>query len=134
MASAETWLSIDDQTTRLDPVVLNVGRQNTGLRQDPPTPLEIETAIAAVEDEIQRVHARIARGARLYTRDAAVRELALDAGVAPGAEMALAVEAVEQAFNRLPQRAMGREKAATLLILRELMHHLGFEAIVVRPR
>jgi hypothetical protein len=30
------------------------------------------------------------------------------------------------------QRAIGRKKAATLLILRELMHHLGFEAIVAR--
>ena len=38
------------------------------------------------------------------------------------------------AFQRLPSRAMGREKAATLLILRELMHHRGFATVEVREK
>jgi hypothetical protein len=47
--------------------------------------------------------------------------------------MTFALDAVEQAFERLPLRAGGANRAAALLILRELMHHLGFAAIVVAP-
>jgi hypothetical protein len=50
--------------------------------------------------------------------------------------MTLSVEAVEQMFQRLAARApglqAGREFAGKLLILRELMHHLGFPSIVIR--
>jgi exopolyphosphatase/pppGpp-phosphohydrolase len=139
MGASETWLHIGDaalEVAQEAAVVLRIGSATlaaTHFHHDPPTPLEVEKAIAAVEDEIARVHAAIARGSRLYTRDGVVRELALDAGVAPGAQMVFAVEAVENAFQRLlPMRAIGKEKAAVLLILRELMHHLGFAAIVVR--
>lgn len=138
MAAAETWLHFGEDTTQVvqeAPVVLAVGSGNLAaehFRHDPPSPLELENAIAAVEDEIASVHTRITRGSRLRTNDAVVRDIALEAGVPAGAEMALAVEAVEHAFQRLPSLATGKEKAATLLILRELMHHLGFEVIVVR--
>ena len=138
MATAETWLHIGADTTEMGqsaPVVLRIGSENLAgehFRHDPPTPLELENAIAAVEDEIARVHAGIAQGPRLHTRDAVLRDLALEMGVAPDAEMALTVEAVEHAFQRLPLRAADKKKAATLLILRELMHHLGFAAIIVR--
>ncbi len=138
MATGETWLHIGADTTQLvqeAPVVLGIGSGKLAaehFRHDPPTPLELENASAAVEDEIARVHTRIARGSRLYTRDAVVRAIALAAGVAPEPEMTLALEAVEQAFARLPVRAEGKERAAALLVLRELMHHLGFAAIVVR--
>ena len=135
---AETWLHIGSDTTDIGqkpPLVLGIGRETIArkhFRHDPPAPVELENAIAAVEDEIAKVHKSIEGDSRLYTHDAVVRDIALDIGVTPAAEMELALEAVEHALGRLPSRATGKEKAAALVILRELMHHLGFSAVVVR--
>jgi hypothetical protein len=105
-------------------------------KHDPPSPLDLENAIAAVEDELGRAHKGIAKGAVLLTHDAAVGQIAVATGVSPGAEMTLARDAVERAFERLASRApglpAGGEFAATLLILRELMHHLDFATILIR--
>lgn len=111
-------------------------------RQDPPAPAEMENAIMVVEDEVTRAREAVA-GSALYTMDSAIREIALIAGVAQGREMALSLEAVEQTFDRLSGVVLGRPAAseglpaggafaATLLILRELMHHLKFATITVR--
>ncbi|MFZ3220353.1 MAG: hypothetical protein WA174_09980 [Rhodoferax sp.] len=124
---------------------LAIGAQRTAhtfFKRALPTPLELETAIATVEDEVTRVRAILAPDSRLYTADAAVREIALLAGVPPAATMHLTLEAVEQTFNRLAALSEGRPAtqdalpptaafAATLLILREFMHHLQFAAITV---
>ena len=123
-----TWLHIGEHETEIGTAVLGTGAAAL-FRHDPPTPLEIENAIEVVEDEIARVHAQVPRGSRLYTRDAMVRDIALAAGVPPGPEMTLAIEAVEQAFALLPRHSGGKERAAVLLILRELMHHLGFAEV-----
>jgi hypothetical protein len=98
--------------------------------------LGLENAIAAVEDELARVHGSIVKGAAVLTDDATIREIALAAGVPADTEMTLTVEAVEQMFQRLAVRApglpAGREFAGKLVILRELMHHLGFPSILIR--
>ena len=101
-----------------------------------PSPLGLENAIAAVEDALARQHARLVKRASPLTRDATIRDIALAAGVPASAEMTLAVEAVEQMFQRLAARApglrAGREFVGKLVILRELMHHLEFPSIVIR--
>jgi hypothetical protein len=98
--------------------------------------LGLENAIAAVEDELERAHATLVKGAAVLTDDATIRDIGLAAGVPAAAEMTLSVEAVEQMFQRLAVRAPGlpasREFAGKLLILRELMHHLEFPSIVIR--
>jgi len=100
-------------------------------RHQPPSALEIEGAIAAIEDEIAR--ARPPRGMRPVTHDAMVREIALHAGVSPGPAMVLAREAVEQAFERALRRPPDNERMAALLILRELVHHLDIASIEIKP-
>jgi hypothetical protein len=132
---AETRLHIGGESTELAAVVLRIGSARIArehFRHDPPTPLELENAIAAVEDEIERVHKLVEPGRRFCTRDTLLRDIALEIGVAPASEMELALDAVEHAFRRLPSHPVGKEKAAALLILRELMHHFGFAALVVR--
>lgn len=147
-------LSIEDERTVLAadipggaaPVLLaGLGRRTVArdcFKRDPPSPLELENAIAAIEDEIARVRASPAEGSRLRTRDPLVREIALAAGLPHEREMNFALPAVEQAFQRLAAQASrgvrsadglaaGNEAAAALVILRELMHHLRFPAIIV---
>ncbi len=106
----------------------------------PPTPGEMENAIMAVEDEILAVSARIARGSLLFTADPGICRIALLSGVPDQPEMLLTLDAMERTFNRLTAVIQGRPPAreglpddnvfaATLLILREFIHHLQFMSI-----
>jgi hypothetical protein len=105
----------------------------------------METAIMAVEDEVIRAGKLLTGHPTLFTRDASIRELALIAGVSDQSEMVLSLEAVEQTFDLLASLVLGRpassagipthpEFAATLLILREFMHHLKFDSICIGTR
>ena len=90
-----------------------------------------------------RVRPQIVPGSRLVTSDAAIREIARLAGLAPAAQIELPLDAMEQVFQRLTARSLGRPAsqddmptdtafAATLLILREFMQHLHFASITVQ--
>lgn len=129
-------------------LVLALGAQKTArdfFRRSQPTPLELENAIAAIEDEVTRAVEVVASGSTLHGADPVVREITRLAGVASGAQglpVTLTRDAMEQTFNRLVAVAEGRparqeglpdnaEFAAALLILREFMHHLRFDAITL---
>ena len=116
-----------------------------------PTPLELETAIAAVEDEVHAAHRRYRAcmpegpAATPLAADPGLHEVATLAGMAPGPWRVLPLDAVERLFNRLAAVSEGRPAAheglpqspafaARLLVLRELMHHMPFAAIVLVPQ
>jgi exopolyphosphatase/pppGpp-phosphohydrolase len=131
-----TTLEFDTHRT----VTLQVGAQalaETVLRHDQPTPAELEHAIDLVEDALVGLHLAPTDGDRLVTADALL--LALPGFGAHGGS--LTRDAVELLFQRLASRALGmpmaaselppgRETAAALLILRECMHHLGFDCVL----
>lgn len=124
-------------------LVLSIGSNRTAVdffKHAPPTPGEMETAIMVVEDEVTRAGKLLTGHPTLFTKDASIRELALIAGVSDQPEMTLSIEAVERIFDLLASLVLGRPAssagiptkpafAATLLILREFMHHLNFESI-----
>lgn len=133
-------------TTEPDAVfVLSIGSKRTAadfFKHTPPTFAELENAIMVVEDEVSRLRHVRATASTLFTADAAIREIALVAGVPGQSELVLTLDAVEQTFERLAALALGRPAssagipanaafAATLLIFREFMHHLQFAAITV---
>lgn len=109
-------------------------------RHTPPSPLELEHAIATVEDEVTRARTLVQRQPRLYTCDAGIRTIAALSGVTESDQMELSLEAMERSFDRLTSVSLGKPAAqmglpadngfaATLLVLREFMHHLGFVSI-----
>lgn len=109
----------------------------------PPTAGELEAAIARVEDELHRAQALDGGGGQLFTTDPAIGHVARLAGLPQQPLVQLSREAVERTFDRLAAVAEGRPAAveglpadpafaATLLILRECMHHLDFTAIAVQ--
>ena len=124
-------------------ITLQVGPQalvEDVLKHDPPTPAELERAIDLVEDALTGLHLVPADGARLVTAD--TRLLTLPGLNTNGAS--LTRDDVELLFQRLASRALGmpaaaaelpqsREEAAALLILRECMHHLGFDRVGAAP-
>ena len=148
MSRLPARLRLQEQSTVLEfdgsgAVTLSVGVSGLAgdvLQHDPPTPAELERAIDLVEDALAASHlARADRGA-LVTTDALLRAL-------PGLDSqdaSLTREAVEALFQRLASRALGmpiaaaelpqgRDIAAALLILRECVHHLGFDRVDAVP-
>jgi len=103
---------------------------------DPPTPIELERAIDVVEGAIMEARIAYANRGVLETCSAELRKI-------PGLNSngaTLRRDDIEEMFNRLAAAAHGQrsalgdippdpEVAAALIILRECMHHLGFEKI-----
>ena len=147
-------LHIDAKQTRLvfgknmmaeATISLAIGSQKTStdhFKHTPPTSGEMENAIMGVEDEIAQAPAVLLAGSRLFTNDVAIREIAQMAGLVDQPVMQLGIAEVKSTFDRLVYIVQGRpasseglpespEFAATLLILREFMHHLKFSSITV---
>jgi exopolyphosphatase/pppGpp-phosphohydrolase len=111
-------------------------------KHEPPSAIEMENAIQAVEDEVARVRLMMVGGSKLFTVDDVIRDIARVAGVTDSAEHTLSLDAMERTFDRLAAVTLGTPAsqegipssaafAATLLILREFMHHLRFSSIIV---
>jgi len=125
---------------------MNIGSRVTAatcFSHTPPSAAELESAIELVEEAVMPARTMVAEGSTLYTADAGIRQIALAAGLEAQPEMQLSLGDVEQTFGRLAALALGRPAsqddlpgdpafAATLLILRECMQHLGFDHIVIR--
>jgi len=105
-------------------------------------PLHLERAIEQVEDHIQAAHPDWPKGTKLFTQETDLQTLASVAGVSEGSQRVLHVDAVEQTFSRLVMQAMGQaphQEAlpdsarffASVVFVRELMHHLHFPQIWV---
>ena len=101
---------------------------------DPPTSREIERAIDFAEDEIMRLGRPADVTAKLFGTAPALRAW----GAVSGPTMT--IEIVEQWFQRLASASLGqpgalqglpsgRKAAATLLVLREFMHHRSHASI-----
>ena len=102
-------------------------------------PEHLERAIEWTEDRIQAAKIPVPEGAQLFTRDADLHALAQVSGVTAHSPV-LHVDAVEQTFSRLVMQAMGQAAPqnalpgtarffATVVFVRELMHHLHFPQI-----
>jgi hypothetical protein len=111
------------------------------LRHDPPTGAELEAAIEVVEDLVMPLHGR-------WPADEELRVVSAQAAVATLAGLAsdaVTRDQLEDLFNRAAAVAQGRPRSsdpllaqpqvmATVLVLREAMHHLGFTRLVLaRP-
>lgn len=133
-----------DDTAR-DAIALDIGFVKTAkefFQHNPPTPRELEEAIATIEDELARARTIAVNDSMLITTDKVVLEIARTAGIGSASEPMLSIEAVEQLYQRLAAVASGAPAtqkkgelyamhAATIVILREAMHHLRYAAITV---
>ena len=104
-------------------------------RRMPPTPLQVENAIQVVEDEVVRARTLVPAGTWICSADADMQAIAVLVGGRAVSDGLLSLEAVEHTFNRWVDWVEGRPSsqddlphsagfAASLLVLREFMHHL----------
>lgn len=109
---------------------------STVFRHDPPTPAELEQAIDIVEDALMATRLAHTERGELVSSDTLIRALP---GL-HGDRSRLTRDEVEALFQRMASVSLGnpgagsdlpagRRACATLLMLRECMHHLGFEAV-----
>jgi glutathione S-transferase len=134
----EQMLEVGEDKTTLGAATLLVGWRTISrdyFRNDPPSAFDLENAIAAIEDEIARTHKTVAHGPAVVTTDETIRDIALASGVPAGPDVVLPIDAVERTYARMTARLglPGNPRfAATVLLLRELMHHLQIERVFVR--
>jgi len=106
---------------------------------DTPTPLALEHAIAEVEDAIMPLARHLPRPSTLVGVGGAVRTV-VQAATPRASGVDLSIQDLEALFEQMAAVSQGRPSAssgvpagapfaATLLILRETMHHLGFDAL-----
>ncbi|MDP4202329.1 MAG: hypothetical protein Q8861_06520 [Bacteroidota bacterium] len=123
-----------------------VGTEKTAnefFRHNPPTPGEVENAIMVVEDEVMQVSKLIPAGTHLFSSNAAVEEIYKQLELYQQSSARLLYRHdVEAIFGRLSAIISGRPAssdtlpqtatfAAALLILREVMFHLGFDEVTL---
>lgn len=115
----------------------------TKLKHEPAEAIEIEAAIADIEDQLMPVIKDLPARRCLVTSEQIFWEIAKVAGLESEAGLKLKIDTVEEVFNRLVDVAYGtpasrlnvpenREFTAAVLFLRELMHHAGYKIINIK--
>ena len=125
--SSQVWLSQPDGAPSHYPLAFGTHAIQPGpFRNAPPTPLELERAIMVVEDELMRIAPQIPPGLQLTLRSQP--SLAEVLG-----DNQLDRDLVEQAFGQLAASLLPRDEhfAAVLLIVREWLHHLASESVLI---
>jgi len=147
-------LNIDEEVLRFQYLVnhslqkeitLKAGYQTIAarfFRQDIPTEAETEYAINYIEDELMSNKELLNKGETLVSSDQHLAEVFHKNGLE---KSTYSRQEVENLFSQYAYVIMGqpsllnlmavtREDFATILLLREIIHHLGFEAInIVNP-
>lgn len=109
-------------------------------RGEGPSALHVENAIQEVEDQIQRLHRCIPVGSRLVLAFDNWATMQRHGSIHRMADQRISLNDIEQEYQLLAARAVGAPSAAgsgfddargdaLVLILRECMHHLGFDAV-----
>lgn len=118
---------------------------NDFLSHDPPIPREMEAAIAAVEDELARARSSVPADSVLVAAGTPIGELLDGMPPLPGSAAPIDIAAVEAWYQRLAAISLGAARSrgeavpapagiATVIVLRECMHHLGFSNVTLLRR
>lgn len=109
-------------------------------RSHGPSPLDLENAIQVVEDQIERLYRHVPVGSRLVVDAQTLAPLRHGGAIQGLVNGAIGLADIEHQYQQLAARAMGAPSArgsgfehpagdALVLILREGLHHLGFDAV-----
>ena len=114
-------------------------------RHEPPRPVELESAIDVVEDQLSAAVDVVPTKSSLVLLGPLARQLAQVIGCAEGGAATVSIETVEGLFQRLASESLGNPAArrglpagnifvAGVLVLREFMHHLGFKLVTLEAQ
>jgi hypothetical protein len=126
----------DESDSQVMQVRLPFGHANLlGTNTSPPSAFEIETAIEIVEEHVMPLARKIERAS---SREILVQNSPVPASFASELDSTFNLDAVERGFSNIAAIAQGRPYSsmepvkmrllsASVLILREFMHHFGIE-------
>lgn len=118
---------------------------DAGLARFPPSEIAMENAIAHIEDGLMPLIPKLRESAHevLQATGPLLRMIAQAAGYPPTqSTLRISTEELERVFNRvvdvaagLPARSQGipesAEFVAALLVIREILHHVGYAALEI---
>ena len=120
------------------PVPIGIATVSALFRRDPPHEADLEAAIDVIEEAVMPLAKSIPASSKLVAGNEFVRNL-IDASTGRSESASASIEAVESRFEELAAAArrgvwtgaarMDSTQAAGLMILREFMHHTGFDRI-----
>jgi exopolyphosphatase/pppGpp-phosphohydrolase len=130
-----------DASTGAFPLPIGTSAVSALFRHDPPTEGELESAIELVEEAVMPLAKKMPRGSVLVASSERAREL-VNLSTGSVTSHVASLDAVESRFEQMALAArrgawsrevrMDPSVCAGLLILREFMHHSGFDRIEVR--
>ena len=133
------------QASAVSSVVLPLGLVSTGQRfkGTVPTPLELETVIAEVEDVVMPLASQVPADLMLHLQGPAAALLSGQIGRTRAGHVEVSVDEFESVFNELAALSLGRPVSQTTLplghdlsvsvvVIRELLHHLRFRGVSMR--
>lgn len=142
----QSHVLVDGEPSPAVDLKLGIGMTQLGrgpFRHEPPSEIELENAIAFVEDAVMPLAKVLPPATKLATSDATASRLASIAHRDPAQDTGVVtLDQVEHIFNELVAVSLGRPASsggvptdapfvAYVLILREFMHHLAFTEISV---
>ncbi len=148
ISEQETRVAAETGSATAMTFALSVGVLRLGpgpFHHEPPSPLELENAIAAVEDAVMPLAKLVPTSTALATGDAGAVRMARFARPGLAAFPAvLSLDEVERQFDDVAAISLGRPAVsaglptdgafvAYVLILREFMHHVGFQSVTIDP-
>lgn len=112
-------------------------------KRNPPSLAELEEAIEVIENQVMPLAKQLATGSELFTSNESIASMLQTGADEPKAAATFSLDAVEGIFGRLVAISAGRPRIqaslpsdnatmATVLILREFLHHLQFERISIQ--
>ncbi len=114
------------------------------LKHEPATEYELEMGIAEIEEDLMKVVRKLPAERSLFSSNSEVKKIAMVAGLDIEKRVDLDIDTVEDIFRKMSGVAYGtpssrfnipedREFTAMVLVLREMMHHTGYDKVSVIP-
>ncbi|NPC54828.1 hypothetical protein [Caenimonas soli] len=139
----QTRVCVDAGFSSAVDLQLGIGLMQLGrgpFRREPPSELELESAIAFVEEAVMPLAKVLPPSTKLVSSDAIASRLLALAQPAGQDTGVLTLQQVEHIFGELAAVSLGRPSSSSgvptdgpfvsyVLILREFMHHLAFDDI-----
>lgn len=132
---------IADDARRELPLPVGTSHLVRRFRRDPPRPVELEEAIEVTEDAVMPLTRLLPPDSVLRASGPLARQVALRAAGSDAAQR-VSLDAIEALFGHLADAAqrgfwsgelrLDATTAGALVILREFMHHAGFESMELR--
>lgn len=146
LGSEYCWIAQGDDLDASLLVRLEIGASRVArerFKRNPPSLAELEEAIEVIENQVMPLAKQLATGSELFTSNESIASMLRTVTDKSQAAATFSLDAVEDIFDCLVAISSGRPRTqaslpsdnatmASVLILREFLHHLQFKRISIQ--